>query len=149
MPLQQGQTWRDWSRARAGDRLAAQIIFDAGQPESSTLLLVGGLGLTDNHHRVDNGPEYRRTHLMAQLSLKTYFKNAAAVIGKRTPGQIAYDNELVRWLKITKDFRAALAKANQRFPSEALNPKAGQWVDLEARYEYIRNHEEIVRRLRR
>jgi len=81
--------------------------------------------------------------------LKKYIETAAQVIGSRTPAEKAYDNEVLRWLHITKDMRSALNKANEKFPAETLEIADDQLPDVQARYEYIRGHEQIVRRLKR
>ncbi|MBL9205756.1 MAG: hypothetical protein JNN01_11760 [Opitutaceae bacterium] len=81
--------------------------------------------------------------------LKKYIETSAKVIGFRTPAEKAYDNEVLRWLHITKDMRSALDKANQKFPTLARVVSDEQLPEQESRYEYLRGHEQIVRRLKR
>ena len=81
--------------------------------------------------------------------LKKYIETSAKVIGYRSPAEKAYDREVLRWLHITKDMRSALDKANERFPARAQVVSDEQLADVQSRYEYIRGHEQIVRRLKR
>jgi hypothetical protein len=81
--------------------------------------------------------------------LKKYIETAAQVIGRRSAAQQAYDREVLRWRQITKDLRAALAKANEKYPSLAQKVSDDDLEELDARYEYIRGHEQILRHLRR
>jgi hypothetical protein len=45
------------------------------------------------------------------------------------------------------DIKSAIAATNRKYPNEALRPGPGDWTDLEARYQYIREHKGILKRL--
>jgi hypothetical protein len=50
--------------------------------------------------------------------INQYIARAKEIIGNRTPGEIKYDNEVVRWLRKGKGIKKAITKANEKFPSE-------------------------------
>lgn len=81
--------------------------------------------------------------------LKKYIETAAQVIGQRSAAQEAYDQEVLRWRHITHDLRAAIGKANEKYPALARTVSDDELPELDARYEYLRGHEQILRRLRR
>ena len=78
-----------------------------------------------------------------------YLARATEIIGERTPSEEKHDSEVVRWLEKGKPIRKALAKANENFPTEALAVADEHIPDLQARYEYLLEHERILRRLKR
>jgi S-adenosylmethionine:diacylglycerol 3-amino-3-carboxypropyl transferase len=78
-----------------------------------------------------------------------YIERAKEIIGERTPGEEKYDREVVRWLTKGKDIRKAIAKANEKFPAEALSVDESMYDDLRSRYDYIAEHERILQRLKR
>jgi len=80
--------------------------------------------------------------------LEQYLATAAEVIGERTPDEERYDREVVRWLEKGKSIRKALAKANDKFPAEALDVDESMLPDLQSRYEYLAEHERILKRLK-
>jgi len=45
------------------------------------------------------------------------------------------------------DLKRAIRAANQEHPDEALKPGSDDWADLTVRYEYIREHKGILKRL--
>jgi hypothetical protein len=45
------------------------------------------------------------------------------------------------------DIQRAIRKANQEQPDEALKPDPGNWADLASRYEYIKEHKDILKTL--
>ena len=81
--------------------------------------------------------------------LEQYLQTAAEIIGDRTLGEERYDREVVRWIDKGKSIRKALAKANDKFPSEALEIDESIIPDLQSRYEYLAEHERILRRLKK
>jgi len=81
--------------------------------------------------------------------LKQYLQRAAEIIGERTPGEERYDREVVRWLEKGKPIKKAIAKANDKFPREALQVSDAVLKDVQSRYEYLLDHERIMRRLNR
>lgn len=84
---------------------------------------------------------------MATPALKKYLATANQVIGKRTPARAAYDREVLRWLNITKDIRAAVTKANEKHPREAVAIDASNEADLQAHYDYLKTHDQILTEL--
>jgi|GEM_PF-2627461 len=81
-------------------------------------------------------------------TLKKYAETAERVIGKRTDAKIAYDNEVLRWMHVTKDIGASVAKANSKHPSEALTEDKDELPNIKAYYDYLAVHGEIVRKLK-
>jgi hypothetical protein len=77
-----------------------------------------------------------------------YIARAREIIGNRTPDEIEYDNEVVRWLQKGKGIRKAIAKANETFPSKALEVTEELLADVQAHYEYLAEHEEIMGKLK-
>tara|TARA_R110002167_G_scaffold195709_3_gene398471 strand:+ start:23 stop:277 length:255 start_codon:yes stop_codon:yes gene_type:complete len=81
--------------------------------------------------------------------LKQYLERATEIIGERTPGEERYDREVVRWLEKGKPIKKAITKANGKFPKEALEIDDAVLGDVQARYEYLLEHERIMSRLKR
>lgn len=81
--------------------------------------------------------------------LKQYLEQAAEITGERTPGEEKYDREVMRWLEKGKPIKKAIGKANEKYPAEALAPDDAMLPDLQARYEYLLEHERIERKLKR
>ena len=80
--------------------------------------------------------------------VKLHLARAAEIIGKRTPGEERYDRELIRWLEKGKPIRKAIAKANDKHPREALQIDDASLPDVQNHYEYLLEHERIMRRLK-
>lgn len=76
-----------------------------------------------------------------------YLERAAEIIGERTPAEERYDREVIRWLEKGKPIKKAISKANEKFPAEALAPEDASLPDLQARYEYLLEHERIMRKV--
>lgn len=73
----------------------------------------------------------------------------SAMLRERTPGEVAYDNTVVAGLRKGLSIKKALKLAGEKYPDEAL-----QWDDetiqnIKAHYEYLRNHEDIIAKLKR
>ena len=81
--------------------------------------------------------------------VRQYLDRAAEIIGDRTPDEERYDHEVVRWLEKGKPIKKAIAKANQKYPQEALAIDDSMLRDVEARYQYLQEHERIMRLLKR
>ena len=81
--------------------------------------------------------------------IQQYLENAAEIIGERTPGEEKYDREVIHWLGKGEPVKQALAKANEKYPAEALVVEDALLPDLQARYQYLLEHEHILRRLKR
>jgi len=52
--------------------------------------------------------------------VKQYLERAAQIIGDRTSDEERYDCEVMRWIEKGKAIKKAIAKANEKFPEEAL-----------------------------
>jgi hypothetical protein len=75
-----------------------------------------------------------------------YLKRAREIIGDRTPAEIEYDNTVIVCLARGMDIQRAIDAANREHPDEALKPEPDQWTDLAARYDYLRQHHEILKK---
>jgi hypothetical protein len=80
--------------------------------------------------------------------LKEYLASAAEIIGERGPGEEEYDGEVIRCLEGGKPLKEAIAQANAKFPDEALVVEDALLPDLQAHYDYLREHERILRSLK-
>jgi hypothetical protein len=80
--------------------------------------------------------------------LKQYLDSAAEIIGDRSPAEESYDREVIRWLEKGKPIKKAIAKANEKYPAEALVVEDALLPDLQSRYQYLLEHERIMRRLK-
>ena len=79
-------------------------------------------------------------------TINDYLKRAREIIGNRTAAEIEYDNTVIACLARGMDIQGAIAAANREHPDEALRPKPNQWEDVAARYEYLLQHNEILKR---
>jgi hypothetical protein len=79
--------------------------------------------------------------------INAYLQRAREIIGDRSPGEISYDNAIVRGLSSGMDIRRAVRTANREHPQEALEPRSEDWDDLASRYEYIAEHQAILKKL--
>ena len=81
--------------------------------------------------------------------LEQYLERSAEIIGDRTQEEKRYDREVVRWLRKGKPIGKAIAKANAKYPSEALRVEEGSLTDVLEHYEYLAEHEAIMEKLAR
>ena len=81
--------------------------------------------------------------------LKAYFDRVAEIIGDRTPGEKAYDDAVVGALRRGCTIKEALANAGEKCPGEALRWGEYNIEDITAHYEYLREHDDIVRLIRK
>jgi hypothetical protein len=79
--------------------------------------------------------------------LKQYLTRANEIIGKRTPDEQKYDHEVIRWMRRGKSINKAIAKANEKYPTEALQVDNDNLADLQAHYEYLADHDAIKEKL--
>jgi len=79
--------------------------------------------------------------------LKQHLELAAEVIGERTPDEEKYDREVIRWMRRGKTISKAIAKANEKYPTEALQVDNDNVADVQAHYEYLADHEAITEKL--
>lgn len=79
--------------------------------------------------------------------LGQYLAGSNEIVGERTSAEKKYDNEVIRWLNKGKPIRKAIAKANEKFPTEALSLTTGNLAGIQTHYEYLAKHESIIREL--
>ena len=79
--------------------------------------------------------------------LKQYTERAKEIIGERTPDEEKYDREVTRWMRRGKGITKAIAKANAKYPTEALQIDNDNLADVQAHYEYLTEHEAIIKKL--
>ena len=79
--------------------------------------------------------------------LKQHLERAKEIIGERTPDEEKYDREVIRWLRRGKSVTKAVAKANEKYPTEALLVDNDNLADVQAHYEYLADHEAINEKL--
>lgn len=80
--------------------------------------------------------------------LKQYLDRAKEIIGERTAGEIAHDNAVVDALNSGLPIDAALSLAGQHHPNEAIQWDSSNINDIAAHYDYLKTHEQIVKKLR-
>ena len=80
-------------------------------------------------------------------TLKQYIERADEIIGERTPEEQKYDREVIRWMRSGKSINKAIAKANEKYPAEALQIDDDNFADVQAHYEYLAEHEAIIEKL--
>ena len=79
--------------------------------------------------------------------LKQYTERANEIIGERTPEEQKYDREVIRWMRRGKGITKAIAKANEKYPTEALQIDNDNLADVHAHYEYLADHDAINEKL--
>ena len=79
--------------------------------------------------------------------LNHYISRADEIIGERTAEEQKYDNEVVRLVRRGKSISKAISKANQKYPTAALQVNNDNLADVQAHYEYLAEHEAIMEKL--
>jgi hypothetical protein len=79
--------------------------------------------------------------------LKQYTERADEIIGERTLDEQKYDREVIRWLRRGKSINKAIARANEKYPTEALQVDNDNLADVQAHYEYLTEHQAIMEKL--
>jgi Skp family chaperone for outer membrane proteins len=79
--------------------------------------------------------------------LKQYLNRANEIIGDRTKEEERYDKEVLRWLRKGKGIQKAINKANQKYPNEALEVVTDNVNDVAAHYDYLLEHDNIIRKI--
>ena len=79
--------------------------------------------------------------------INAYLTSAREIIGDRSQAEIEYDNAVVAHLNTGMVIKRAIGAANQQYPEESLKPEADHWDDLAARYDYLKEHQVILKRL--
>jgi len=55
--------------------------------------------------------------------------------------------EVLRWLRKGKDIGKAINKANKKYPKEALSVDESNINDVASHYDYLLEHENIIRKI--
>ena len=79
--------------------------------------------------------------------IEQYFSRSQEIIGDRTQTEIRYDNEVVRWLRKGKEVKKAIKKANKKYPNEAFKLDGSEINDVASYYDYLLEHENIIRKI--
>jgi rubrerythrin len=66
------------------------------------------------------------------------------MLKERTPGEIAYDSEVVAELRRGLSILKALELTKEKYPDEALQWDDDTLMDIKDHYEYLMNHEDIL-----
>jgi hypothetical protein len=77
--------------------------------------------------------------------LKAYLDHAAAMIGNRSPSEIAHDDAVVDALRQGHSIKESLAIAAAKFPDEAIEWNNDNIKEISAHYDYLRNHSDMLR----
>jgi len=81
--------------------------------------------------------------------IEQYLSRSKEIIGERTQAEIRYDNEVLRWLRKSKKIKNAIEKANKKYPDEALQMDKSNINDVANHYDYLLEHDKIMRKLKR
>jgi hypothetical protein len=79
--------------------------------------------------------------------LEQYLQRSQEIIGNRTKDEERYDKEVLRWLRKGKSIRKAINKANKKYPKEALSVDESNLNDVASHYDYLLEHENIIREI--
>ena len=82
--------------------------------------------------------------------IDSYLKDTvefSSMLGERTAGEVAYDNEVVIGLRRGLSIKRALELAGEKYPEDALKWDDETINDIKAHYEYLMNHEDILAKL--
>ena len=79
--------------------------------------------------------------------LEQYINGANEIIGERSKDEERYDKEVIKWLRKGKEIKKAIKKANQKYPKEALNVDENNINDVAAHYNYLLEHDNIMRKI--
>ncbi len=80
---------------------------------------------------------------------EAYIARSKEIIGDRTGPEKRYDTTVLKWLRRGKSISKAISLANRKFPGEALEVDDTNIGDVAAHYDYLLQHEEIMKGLRR
>lgn len=85
---------------------------------------------------------------MKNKMIKAYLARSEQIIGQRTPDEMAHDDAVVQALGQGHPIQAALAIAAAKHPKEALQWTPETLADIEAHYDYLREHAAILATIR-
>jgi hypothetical protein len=80
--------------------------------------------------------------------LQQYLDSSKEIIGERSADEEKYDREIIRWLRKGKNIKKAIERANIKFPESALDVDDSALSDVQAHYEYLAEHENIMGKMR-
>ena len=87
---------------------------------------------------------------MASIDIrKQYELRAKEIIGDRSKAEEQYDDEVLRGLRSGSNIRDAIARANAKYPAEALAVDVSSEQDVASHYEFLLEHEKIMKMARR
>ena len=72
----------------------------------------------------------------------------SAMLAERTQREIAYDGEVTAGLRKGLSIERALQSAAEKYPDEALTADSDSIKDIKAHYEYLKDHEDILSKLK-
>jgi hypothetical protein len=70
------------------------------------------------------------------------------MLKERTPGETAYDSEVVAGLRRGLSILKSLELAKEKYPDEALQWNDDTIAGIKDHYEYLMNHEDILSKLK-
>ena len=76
-----------------------------------------------------------------------YLNRTNEIIGDRTKDEERYDKEVLRWLRKGKGIKKAIIKANKKYPKEALKVDEDNINDVATHYDYLLEHDNIIRKI--
>ena len=79
--------------------------------------------------------------------LEQYLDRTNEIIGDRTREEERFDKEVLRWLRKGKSIKKAINKANRKYPKEALEVDDDNINDVAAHYDYLVEHDNIIRKI--
>ena len=79
--------------------------------------------------------------------LNQYLQRSQEIIGDRTREEVQYDKEVLRLLRKGKKIQKAIERANKKYPKEALEVDKKTINDVAAHYDYLLEHENIMKKL--
>jgi hypothetical protein len=71
----------------------------------------------------------------------------STMLNNRTPGEIAYDNEVVAGLRKGFAITKSLELAGEKYPIEALQWDENTIAEIKDHYEYLMNHQDILSKI--
>jgi hypothetical protein len=72
----------------------------------------------------------------------------AAMLAERTQREMDYDSEVTAGLRKGLTIERALQSAAEKYPDEALEADSNTMRDIKAHYEYLKDHEDILAKLK-
>ena len=79
--------------------------------------------------------------------LEQYLGRANEIIGDRTKEEVRFDKEVLRWNRKGKGIKKAINKANRKYQKEALKVDDDNINDVAAHYDYLMEHDNIIRKI--